>query len=303
MNTDHVTAGPPFARGIASAPGSCGELAQGMLSNRRLMVTCPIDIYATAEVELWDGDSVVSGPPEAPKAIRAVEKTLERLGRWDIHAHLRLENSMPRQKGMASSTADIVASIAATAAALQTDLPIDEQVDIALAIEPSDGIMLPGIALFDYRRGEVTRLLGEPPDIRMLVLEFSGGVDTERFNAMDHTPELRAQSIRFAEAVQLIAEGLAAGDVGRIGRGATMSAVAHQSVLPKTPLPLVLQLATDAGAAGVNVAHSGTVIGLLFDGDTERIAWACERARRRLKGLTAVHAHQLIGGGVQTIGG
>ena len=301
MNTDHGTVGPPFATGIASAPGSCGELAQGMLSNRRLMVTCPIDIYATAEVDLRDGDSIVCGPPEAPKAIRAVEKTLKRLGRWDVHAHLRLESSMPRLKGMASSTADIVASIAATAAALETDLPVDEQVDIALSIEPSDGLMLPGIALFDYREGRVARALGEPPDMRVLVLEFSGGVDTEAFNAVDHTPVLRAQSILFAESVNLIAEGLATGDVGRIGRGATMSSVAHQSVLPKPQLPSVLQLAKDAGAAGVNVAHSGTVIGLLFDGDTERIAWACERARSRLKGLTATHAHRLIGGGVREL--
>ena len=301
MHTDHVTAGPPSARGVASAPGSCGELAQGMLSNRRLMITCPIDVYARAEVNLWDGDSVVCGPPEAPKAIQAVEKTLKRLGRWDVHAHLRLESSMPRMKGMASSTADIVASIAATAAALETDLPIDEQVDIALAIEPSDGLMLPGIALFDYREGRVAHALGAPPDIRVLVLEFSGGVDTEAFNAVDHTPELRAQSILFAESVSLIAEGLATGDVARIGRGATMSSVAHQSVLPKPQLPAALQLATDAGAAGVNVAHSGTVIGLLFDGDTERIGWACEQARRRLEGLTAVHAHRLIGGGVQRI--
>ena len=80
-----------------------------------------------------------------------------------------------------------------------------------------------------------------------------------------------------------------------------MSAMAHQSVLPKPQLPSVLQLAKDAGAAGVNVAHSGTVIGLLFDGDTERIAWACERAQSRLKGLTAIHAHRLIGGGVREL--
>ena len=93
--------------------------------------------------------------------------------------------------------------------------------------------------------------LGAPPDIRVLVLEFSGGVDTEAFNAVDHTPELRAQSILFAESVSSSPRGLATGDVARIGRGATMSSVAHQSVLPKPQLPAALQLATDAGAAGV----------------------------------------------------
>ncbi len=303
MNKSQIeSASKSLAVGVAAAPGTCGELAQGMLGDTSLMVTCPIDVYATAHVELWDSArSTVCGPDDAPKAVRAVEMTLKHLGRRELLARLHLDSAMPRQKGMASSTADIVASIAATAAALGAELPVDEQVNIALAIEPSDGIMLPGIALFDYQAGQVVHLLGNPPDMRVLMLEFSGGVDTQRFNAVNHAPLLLTQSEQFEKALGLIEEGIARGDVECIGHGATTSALAHQSVLPKAQLPAVLKLAKDAGAAGVNVAHSGTVIGMLFPDDAERIEWAAKRAHERLPGLIATHPHRLVGGGVRRV--
>ena len=58
-----------------------------------------------------------------------------------------------------------------------------------------------------------------------------------------------------------------------------------------------MKLAKDAGALGVNVAHSGTVIGLLFDADAERITWAAHSARQRLPEIVAIHDCQIIGGG------
>ena len=46
-------------KGVASAPGTCGELAQGMLDGVLCLVTCPIDIRSTATVELRPGDGIV----------------------------------------------------------------------------------------------------------------------------------------------------------------------------------------------------------------------------------------------------
>ena len=96
-----------IASGVASAPGTCGELAQGELGGTTVMVTCPIDMGSTATVELSDGTGCVDGPANAPKARRAVALTLEFLERRDLDARLNLETSLPRAKGMASSTADV----------------------------------------------------------------------------------------------------------------------------------------------------------------------------------------------------
>ena len=287
-----------LARGTASAPGTCGELAQGMLDGTLIMATCPIDLFSTATVELLEGTGRVRGPANSPKAAHAVGAALALLRRSDVDARLRLDSPIPKKKGMASSTADVAAAIVATAEALGAEVPVREQADLALSIEPSDGVMLPGIALFDHRAGRVARSLGDPPDMRVLVLEFDGVVDTEAFNAVDRRAEMERQGARFKDALALITAGLENGDASLIGRGATESALVYQPVLPKPDLAGVLDLCRASGAAGVNVAHSGTVMGLLFPEDSERVAWAVEEARRRLPGLRAVHDHQLIGGGV-----
>lgn len=291
------------ARGVAWAPGTCGELAQGELDGITVMVTCPIDLGSTAMVELADGAGCVDGPANAPKARRAVTHALEFLRRRDLDARLSLESSLPRAKGMASSTADVAAAIGATAAALDTTIDARRQADLALAVEPSDGVMLPGIALFDHRGGRVARSLGQPPAMRVLALEFADAVDTEAFNAVDRRAELRSHAARFREALDLITAGLADGDAKLIGEGATLSSLANQAVLPKPQLASVLELAQAAGAVGVNVAHSGTVLGLLFADDAERISWAAHQAWTRLPGLVAVHDCRVIGGGVKTSDG
>ena len=199
---------------------------------------------------------------------------------------------------MASSTADIVAAIGATAAALNTETTVRQQADLALAIEPSDGVMLPGIALFDHRQGQIAQSLGDPPGMRVLVLEFADALDTEAFNTVDRRAEMQAREEHFREALDLITVGLKNGDNDMVGQGATHNALTYQEVLPKPQLPDVLALGRAAGAVGVNVAHSGTVLGLLFPEDLERAAWAAEEAWKRLPNLTAVHNRRLIGGGM-----
>lgn len=263
-------------RGVAWAPGTCGELAQGHLDGTTVMVTCPIDVGSKAIVELSHGSGCVYGPADAPKARQAVLLTLGSLGDPELEAQLQLEGALPRSKGMASSTADVAAAIAATAAALGAMLSPRQQADLALAVEPSDGVMLPGIALFDHLGGQIARTLGPPPPMRVLVLEFSDEVDTEAFNAGSRANGVYQDDGRFREALELIAAGVANGDPRQIGEGATLSSQANQSALPKPRLPDALDLGQAAGALGVNVAHSGTVIGLLFDADAERIEWAAQ---------------------------
>lgn len=294
---DTRRARPSTTRGVAWAPGTCGELAQGRLDGIDAMVTCPIDLGATATVDVVIGTGRVRAPAGARKACRAVELALAALERPDLDAYLRLESSLPRSKGMASSTADVSAAIAATAAALDMTLSPPRQADLALAIEPSDGVMLPGIALFDHLDGRITRSLGPPPPMRVLVLEFAGEVDTETFNAGTRANSVYQDDGHFREALELIAAGITNCDPRQIGKGATLSSRANQVLLPKPRLPDAIKLASDAGALGVNVAHSGTVIGLLFEADAERIAWAAHSARQRLPEIVAIHDCRMIGGG------
>ena len=204
--------------------------SQGMIDDDYFLVSCPVDMYSTATVHLSNGRGRVDAPLDAPKARHAVELTLERLGRFDVDVSLALSSPLPRGKGMASSTADISASIAATIAALgeESAMPPGEIARIALLIEPSDGVMLPGLARFDHRQGKVADTLGPPPPMRVVALDFGGAVDTLDFNSVNREDTLRGLQPTFEEALELITHGIESGRADEIAAGATLSAVSNQ---------------------------------------------------------------------------
>ena len=288
------------AKATARAPGSCGELAQGMLDGGYFLVSCPIDMYSTATVALSPGSGRVEAPVDAPKSRQAVELTLAHFGVHDMDARLSLSSPLPRGKGMASSTADVSAAIAATATALgtSTDMTPATIAKIALKVEPSDGIMLPGIAVLDHRQGSIAKTLGAPPPMRVVVLDFGGGVDTLAFNGVNRDVALKRLQPEFREALTLIERGIRNGSAADIGAGATRSAVANQQLLYKPQLDAVLQLAHDVGAVGVNAAHSGTVLGLLFEDDVALAENAVSRAWENLFGIQRIMNRRIVGGGV-----
>ena len=146
-------------------PGVCGELVQGMLDDDYYLVTCPIDYFSRVQVDLFLEGSPEVGPPvvgpeDSPKAVAAVSATLAHLGRQELSARLAISNPIPRGKGMGSSSADVVAAIAATGLALDQELSPETVGRLALMEEPTDGVMFPGIALFDHRQGRADGRIG-----------------------------------------------------------------------------------------------------------------------------------------------
>ncbi len=295
MTTPSASRQRVIGSGTAKIPGTCGELVQGYIDGRHFHVTCPIDLYSTARVECVPGAGRVTAPADCPKARRAVEAALAYLGRKDVDATLFIESALPRGKGMASSTADVVGAMRATAAALGARLFPEEMASLAVAIEPSDGLMIEGIALFDHRNASFMESLGPPPAMRIIILDFGGEVETLSFNAVDRTPQLAAREAKWREALALVREGLRRGDASLIAQGATLSAATHQELAPHLRFNDALAFARKAGALGMNIAHSGTVIGLLFGNDAARMARAETDARATLRGLKKSYATRLIG--------
>lgn len=266
---------------VARAPGSCGELVQGAIAGVDFHVSCPIDVYAEARAEPLNragGEAPETGAASGwdhlpPKVRRALALFLEEAGIRHVPCSLTLRNPLAPGKGLGSSTADIAGTLAAFAACAGVPLAPRELAALALRVEPSDGTMLPGIAILDHRRGRLAGTLGDPPPLEVLIFDQGGGVDTLAFNARPDLDRLnRAKEPEVREALDLVRRGLDLARAGRekaaaelIGAGATLSALAHQRILPKPRLEEVLRLARGAGAVGVTVAHSGTVIGILCD--------------------------------------
>ncbi len=86
-----------------------------------------------------------------------------------------------------------------------------------------------------------------------------------------------------------------------VGRGASISAWSSLQVLPKPRLSEVMAFAEDMGAVGVNVGHSGTIIGILLDARPRRGKSTYLRARQAFPDAEAVHHFRLLGGGLQKV--
>ncbi|NPV69659.1 MAG: GHMP kinase [Firmicutes bacterium] len=282
-----------------------------------MLVSCPIDVYSRVQVtvSLPPGTNARlatlsgqpgqqdHGTPGLPKARRAVWLSLARLGITDetVSLSINVSSPIPHGKGMGSSTADIAAAVAATFAAFGKRASPHDIAAIALSIEPTDGTMFRGIALFDHRQGRVTRHLGKPPGVDLLIVDPGGEVDTLEFNRNPHLPELNRKKEReVAEALCLVEQGVRNRDPRALGEGSTLSAKAHQAILPKPGLDLVLTAAKDTGGAGINVAHSGTVMGMLFDSRTVDLPEVETYVRRKLP-WAAITSARLIGGGVKVV--
>jgi L-threonine kinase len=271
------------------------------VNGAHFLVTCPVNLYSTVSVMLYPGKPTIVGPVDCPKSVEAVRATLAYLGREEIGAKLIIRSLLPRRKGMASSTADVAGAIAATALALRVHLSPIEIAQLALSIEPSDGIMFPGIALFDHRHGLLYEDLGLPPPIEIAVLDFGGTVDTLEFNRVDRRAILCGMEAQFKESLELVRRGIALGEPSLVGKGATISAQLNQEILYKPELESAVEFATSVEAIGVNVAHSGAVIGILLDQRLRRGRTVLEQARRAFSGLEASYCLQLIGGGLKEV--
>jgi L-threonine kinase len=280
-----------------------------MLDGCHFHITLPIDLWSEATVQLGEEALVLvadtAGGKECTKALAAVNLAMSHLGLKQMGAALSLTSPLPRGKGMASSTADVAAAIAATAAATGRYVQPSDIARLALHIEPTDGLMFPGLALFDHRDGRLMESLGEPPPMAVLVLEFAGAVDSVAFNRVDRRPALEARQPQWREVVGMVRSGIASKDVALIGQAASLDSLTYEAVVPRPELPALLQLAKDTGAAGVNIAHSGTVAGLLFPPDQDRLAYAAERARETLPGtagLERAYTSRVVSGGLRLAG-
>lgn len=245
-------------------PGSCGELVQGTAAGAHFLVTCPIDLYSDVSVTL--SPTLLPAPKVGEKTQEAVRQTLRYFKQADCHFDISIRTDLPKGKGMASSSADISAACMATAVGLGYTLTPDEIATIALRIEPTDGVFFPGIMMLDHVEGVVRRSLGTPPPIRIAVLDMGGEVDTVGFNQRQDLAMLNQwKEPQVLAALKMVEEGIRRGDTALLGAGTTLSALANQTILPKPLLEEVIEISRQCGALGVNVAHSGTVVGILFD--------------------------------------
>ncbi|MFI2780659.1 GHMP family kinase ATP-binding protein [Streptomyces sp. ALB3] len=257
------SAAPATVSGVCH--GTLGELYQGPLRAAGApdiaLVSFPVDRHSWVHFTRGTGTPGLSGLGE--KSATAARLFLDHYrltlptGHWSTHSDLRVG------VGMASSTADIVATLRCLFQLFS--LPYDEGVVLTVlaAIERADSVFLDEFALHLSGRHRVIRRLGTAFGFHTAFVTEPGTVDTDAVTAslLEH---YRRRGEEYERCLTDLLKGFDSGDPAAVARAATVSATLSQQVLPKTHFHELFSQQERFGAAGIFVAHTGCLIGYLF---------------------------------------
>lgn len=272
--------------GVSRACGTFGELLQGVLPDNDLdfLVTLPIELWSTARFTVDPTSTTVTvRPVHKRKSLALARALLARCG-TDTGGALTIESDIPEGKGLASSSADLVATSRAICAAFGTAVPAATLEDLLRAIEPSDGVMYAGIVAFYHRKVRLRERLGYLPGLTIVGIDEGGAVPTVAFNRVPK-PFDAADKREYGRLLDLLARATRARDLATVGEVATRSTVMNQKLRPKRTLGEIRRICREAGGLGVVSAHSGTVLGVLLDDDDPAYAERLDRVRRDCQAL------------------
>lgn len=223
----------PLARTVSGVcHGTLGELFQGPVEGGIGLVSFPVDRYSWAH---FSSGGEPDPLPPLPKAAHGAALFLEHYGfrlppgRWFGHTELDVG------VGMASSTADIVATLRCLFQAFGQPYDLAVVIDILSRIERADSVFLDEFALYLSDRHRVVTRLGTAIGFHTCYVVEPGAVDTSAV-----TPSLLDHYQRRARAYQSCLDTLIAAfltnDAAGVARAASISAALSQEVPAQTHL-------------------------------------------------------------------
>nr|ADK54900.1 hypothetical protein [uncultured soil bacterium] len=273
------------ATGVSSAFGTFGELLQGVLPEEDgdFLVTLPVARWTMARFQETPGsDRLAVWPPHKSKALRLTAMIMADVAE-PVGGLLTVDSTLPEGKGLASSSADLVATARAVGNALGVPMPPRRIESYLARIEPTDGVLYPAIVAFHHRSVRLRATLGSLPSMAVVSIDEGGGVDTVAFNRIPK-PFTAADKREYAGLLAELTDAVAAQDLAAVGRITTRSAQMNQILRHKRSLPSMIEICAAVGGLGVVVGHSGTTLGILLDsadpacaGRLTAAAQACER--------------------------
>ena len=287
------------SRGIC--PASCGEFVQGIIKDKEYLSSYAIDKYSVVTLEERIED-VKKGPLKARKAIEEVFKYFNLPKKELKHISIDINSEIPISKGMASSTADIGATIKATLNLIGKNLDEYEISRLATKIEPTDSIYIKENTIFNPLDANVIKKLGILDTGKVLILEPNETLSTKYIRKRENYNKLKKQNKYIIEyAFKLLEEGIKKKDLNLIGQACNISSIANENIHKKKYLNEIMDISKEYGAYGVNIAHSGTVVGILLESDMNEEIIKTKLIDRKInKKYKKIYTANIIAGGLRS---
>ncbi|QWP77323.1 hypothetical protein J5226_02645 [Lysobacter sp. K5869] len=247
--------------------GTLGELWQGPCElGGELhigLISLPVRRYSWMHFLPGEDGELARDLAGKDKCRRAIEAYLQLHGKTLPPGRFSHDSELPTGKGMASSTADLVATVRCLDRVFGLSTRLDELTGLLRGIERSDSVFLDRYALYLSGRQQVLREFGSAPRLYACYIDEGGTVETEKL-AEPLLRHYRRHHSSYQIHLELALEAFEQGDARAICEVATRSAQLAQWVTPKTHLDILLRHRRELGADGVVVAHTGSLIGYLF---------------------------------------
>ncbi|WP_338849216.1 hypothetical protein V8J88_09695 [Massilia sp. W12] len=247
--------------------GTLGELIQGPYVQDGVLqislISLPVKKYSCMHFThgaAAHGDNALATKLKCQQAIHLY---LARYGKRLPQGSWSHDSELLEGKGMASSTADIVATIRCLDAIFGLESSAETMSAILLSIERSDSVFLDTYALYLSGRQQVIRRFDNRASFHACYIDEGERVDTEQLG-----PHLlmryQEQLTPYIDNLQQAIAAFERHDLSAIAACATASAVLGQSAVPKQNLGVLLKNQARYRADGIFVAHTGSLAGYLF---------------------------------------
>ncbi|MGO1071045.1 GHMP family kinase ATP-binding protein [Lysobacter sp. CA199] len=247
--------------------GTLGELWQGPYEQDGELhiglISLPVRKYSWMHYLPGEHGQIELDLAGKDKCRRAIELYLQHHGKSLPPGRWNHDSELPLGKGMASSTADLVATIRCLDRVFGLQTPIATVADLLRGIERSDSVFLDRYALYLSGRQQVVRSFDAPLRLHACYIDEGGTVETEKLaepllrHYQRHLPAYRRHLQRAIDAFERV-------DPLAVCECATHSAQLAQWVTPKIHFESLRQRQHEFGADGIVIAHTGSLLGYLF---------------------------------------
>ncbi|MGF9566869.1 GHMP kinase [Neorhizobium sp. BT27B] len=234
--------------------------------------------------------AITVSPSSCEKSRNAGELAIAAFGNASVGGHLQIATDIPIGQGMGSSTADVLASIHAVLDYHGAEPTPEMIMKIAVAAETACDATLfrQHAVVFAHREGFVIEAFRRPiPPLAIISIDTAPDL---RVSTLEHQPAVYEpdEIEAFRPLHSLLRLAINTGNVQLLGRVATASARINERFLPKPYLQTLHDIARRFDAAGIQVAHSGTLAGIIFD---PQLKTTPDNVRRATQAVDAMGLH------------
>lgn len=239
-----------------SCPGSCGELFQCVSRGREMLLSYGINLKTVVEFSrsVQNSSHLNSDKIKIKQALDLLPMLSPMT--WTYNTPLSIG------KGFSTSTVDMAIFLQGSAFYQNQLLTSQELARLCAQIEPTDSVMFSDWTVLDPLSGDLVWQTDWKPNLYVYVLEPLTQVETILLERMRFCQQYdQKESEELLPWFQTICTSK---NLEQLGQLATKSALLNDKRLPKPYLKEILALAASFPCLGINIAHSGSVVGLLL---------------------------------------